>query len=54
MRLLVGDEKSELLREPYVVRLGGWSLDRYAQRLFQYPLPPVARCLQELLEPPPE
>jgi len=29
MKLLVVDERKELLREPYVVRLGGWTLDRY-------------------------
>lgn len=29
MKFLVVDERKELLREPYVVRLGGWTLDRY-------------------------
>ncbi len=29
MKLLVVDERKKLLREPYVVRLGGWTLDRY-------------------------
>jgi len=29
MKVLVVDEHKELLKEPYVVRLGGWSLERY-------------------------
>jgi Uma2 family endonuclease len=29
MRVLVVDECKELLKEPYVVRLGGWTLERY-------------------------
>ncbi|MFQ5794294.1 MAG: Uma2 family endonuclease [Candidatus Bipolaricaulia bacterium] len=29
MKVMVVDERKELLREPYVVRLGGWSLERY-------------------------
>ncbi|HED04482.1 MAG TPA: Uma2 family endonuclease [Candidatus Fraserbacteria bacterium] len=30
-RVMVVDERKELLREPYVVHLGGWSLERYLQ-----------------------
>jgi len=29
MRLTVVDERKEILREPYVLRLGGWTLERY-------------------------
>jgi len=29
MRLTVVDERKEVLREPYVLRLGGWTLERY-------------------------
>lgn len=29
MKVMVVDEHKELLREPYVVRLGGWTLERY-------------------------
>lgn len=29
MTVLVVDERKQLLREPYVVRLGGWTLERY-------------------------
>ncbi len=29
MKIMVVNERKELLREPYVVRLGGWTLDRY-------------------------
>jgi len=29
LKILVVDEYKELLREPYVVRLGGWTLERY-------------------------
>ncbi len=29
MKLQVVDERKELLREPYVLRLGGWTLERY-------------------------
>jgi len=29
LKILVVDEHNELLREPYVVRLGGWTLERY-------------------------
>lgn len=29
MRLMVVDERKELLKEPYVLRLGGWTLARY-------------------------
>lgn len=29
MKLTVVDERREILREPYVLRLGGWTLERY-------------------------
>ena len=29
MKLTVVDERKEVLREPYVLRLGGWTLERY-------------------------
>lgn len=29
MKVMVVDERKELLREPYVVLLGGWTLERY-------------------------
>lgn len=29
MKIMVVDERKEFLREPYVVRLGGWTLERY-------------------------
>ena len=29
MKVLVVDERKEILHEPYVVRLGGWTLERY-------------------------
>jgi hypothetical protein len=29
IKIMVVDERKELLREPYVVRVGGWTLDRY-------------------------
>ena len=29
MKLTVVDERKEVLREPYVLRLGGWTLARY-------------------------
>jgi len=29
MKLMVMDEKKEALREPYMLRLGGWTLERY-------------------------
>jgi hypothetical protein len=31
MKIRVVDEHKELLREPYVVRLGGWTLERYLE-----------------------
>jgi len=31
MKLMVVDEKKELFREPYVLRLGGWTLERYLE-----------------------
>jgi len=31
MKIMVVDERKELLREPYVVRLGGWTLERYLE-----------------------
>lgn len=31
MKVMVVDEQKELLREDYVVRLGGWTLERYLQ-----------------------
>ena len=31
MKLLVVDEKKELFGEPYVLRVGGWSLERYLE-----------------------
>ncbi|HAF70720.1 MAG: hypothetical protein XD60_0875 [Acetothermia bacterium 64_32] len=34
MKLMVVDERKELFREPYVLRLGGWTLERY---LFEAP-----------------
>ncbi|MBC7097589.1 Uma2 family endonuclease [Candidatus Bipolaricaulota bacterium] len=34
MKLMVVDERKELFREPYVIRLGGWTLERY---LFEAP-----------------
>lgn len=29
MKVMVVDERKELIQEPYVVRLGGWTLERY-------------------------
>jgi Uma2 family endonuclease len=29
LKIMVVDERKELLKEPYVVRLGGWTLERY-------------------------
>lgn len=31
MKVMVVDDQKELLREPYVVRLGGWTLERYLE-----------------------
>lgn len=29
MKVMVVDEQKEMINEPYVVRLGGWTLERY-------------------------
>jgi Uma2 family endonuclease len=31
LKIMVVDEHKELLKEPYVVRLGGWTLERYLE-----------------------
>ena len=31
MKVIVVDEKKELVKEPYVLRFGGWSLERYLE-----------------------
>lgn len=38
MKLRVVDEKKELVQEPYVVRLGGWTLERYLAEAPDYEL----------------
>ncbi len=37
MKIMVVNERKELLREPYVVRLGGWTLDRYLAEAPEHP-----------------
>jgi len=38
MKVMVVDERKELLREPYVVRLGGWTLERYLAEAPEHPI----------------
>jgi hypothetical protein len=37
MKIMVVDEHKKLLREPYVVRLGGWTLERYLEEAPEHP-----------------
>jgi Uma2 family endonuclease len=37
MKIMVVDEHKKLLQEPYVVRLGGWTLERYLEEAPEHP-----------------
>lgn len=38
MKVLVVDERKEPVREPYLVRLGGWTLERYLEEAPEHPV----------------